>query len=320
MSIINVGQQTIGWDFKHQLKGSKFNTILKGLIKPGIYSGGALSIDTGNEIEIAPFKAAFTTDTDKIVMIDTASVVPLTLSETNCLVYATYSWQDVVENWLDFAVRDPLGAPVLNEIVFGVGIYVGGVLTSFDYTLKTRGEDLERINQLNSKATISSTDIFPIQDSSGDAWYTTWINTLASIKTSIVDLFLTASPAADITASGTKIDFIAGASFTFGQVGKQNSNGKITLAQGNLYANTPAICMALESGVDTESISFLLNGIVRNDAWNWTVGGYIYLSTSTAGAMTQTLPSTIGNQVQLLGIATHADRMLFNPQIIVIEV
>ena len=62
---------------------------------------------------------------------------------------------------------------------------------------------------------------------------------------------------------------------------------------------------------------YLLNGIARNDSWAWTVGGPVYLSTAgtTGSTLTQTAPTGSLDAVQVLGIATHADRMFFNPQL-----
>lgn len=53
------------------------------------------------------------------------------------------------------------------------------------------------------------------------------------------------------------------------------------------------------------------NGVARNDAWTWTIGGDIYLST-TAGGLTQTAPATAGDKVQKIGYALSADSMRVN--------
>ena len=58
---------------------------------------------------------------------------------------------------------------------------------------------------------------------------------------------------------------------------------------------------------------------MRDDTWTWTVGGLIYVSTTT-GTLTQTAPSGTGDQVQVVGYATHADRMYFNPSLVLVEV
>ena len=50
--------------------------------------------------------------------------------------------------------------------------------------------------------------------------------------------------------------------------------------------------------------------------------GLIYLSTTgTSGnTLTQTAPSGSGDIVQILGVATHADRIFFNPSLTYAEV
>ena len=56
-------------------------------------------------------------------------------------------------------------------------------------------------------------------------------------------------------------------------------------------------------------------GYLRDDTWAWTVGGQIYISvTATTGnTLTQTAPSGAGDQVVVIGVATHADRMKMYP-------
>jgi hypothetical protein len=65
----------------------------------------------------------------------------------------------------------------------------------------------------------------------------------------------------------------------------------------------------------------LFHGIGRYDTWAWTVGGVVYLSTTgTSGnTLTQTAPTGTGKVVQILGIATHADRIYFYPQLVQME-
>jgi hypothetical protein len=49
------------------------------------------------------------------------------------------------------------------------------------------------------------------------------------------------------------------------------------------------------------------------------VGGFIYAG-NTAGAMTQTIPSTKGEQLQIVGKGKGATQMDFDPQLVLIEV
>lgn len=54
---------------------------------------------------------------------------------------------------------------------------------------------------------------------------------------------------------------------------------------------------------------------VRNDAWNWTVGGALYLDTATPGGMTQTVPSGTDDVVKIMGHAVSADVIYFAPSV-----
>jgi hypothetical protein len=77
----------------------------------------------------------------------------------------------------------------------------------------------------------------------------------------------------------------------------------------------PAMAMAAGAIGANQRGSFLLWGTARNDAWNWTVGGILYLST-VAGQMTQIMPPSTDDVVQILGVAhVNADTIYFRPSI-----
>jgi len=105
----------------------------------------------------------------------------------------------------------------------------------------------------------------------------------------------------------------------FGELCYMKSDSKFWKIDANAEASMPGIAMALASIDADASGLFLLLGIARDDSWAWTVGGMIYAS-ETPGAMTQTPPSTAGAFVQPIGIATHADRMLFKPDLSMVQV
>lgn len=129
---------------------------------------------------------------------------------------------------------------------------------------------------------------------------------------------ITATPSADTTASGIIITLTAGSSLVFGDICYIASSGKAVIADADTIATGGGIAMSLGVYSDNDPGSFLLHGIARNDAWSWTVGGILYLST-TAGSMVQTPPNATDNVVQVLGVATHADRVYFNPSLVQIE-
>jgi hypothetical protein len=87
-------------------------------------------------------------------------------------------------------------------------------------------------------------------------------------------------------------------------------------ADADAAATMPCVALAVEAGTGSKLV--LKKGNIRDDSWNWSAG-VIYVS-ATAGAMTQTAPAGSGDQVQVVGYATSADTMYFDPDFTVIEV
>jgi hypothetical protein len=72
--------------------------------------------------------------------------------------------------------------------------------------------------------------------------------------------------------------------------------------------------MVVSPGTDGTACTILLNGIIRADAKfpTFTVNNPIYVS-ETAGAVTQTQPTTTDVVIRIVGSALTADEMYFNP-------
>jgi hypothetical protein len=117
---------------------------------------------------------------------------------------------------------------------------------------------------------------------------------------------------ADHTASGITMSMTAGEALVFGNVCYLKSDGKLWKANADSSTTMPATFMALETIAVDATGDVLVHGVARDDTWDWTVGGAVYAST-TDGGLTQTVPSTTEEYVQVVGLATHADRVLFNP-------
>jgi hypothetical protein len=119
---------------------------------------------------------------------------------------------------------------------------------------------------------------------------------------------------ADHTASGVVTTMTAGEDLLFGEVCYLNpTDGKLWKANAASLTEVPVFAMALED-VDVSvnaSGNVLLSGFARDDTWDWTVGGPVYLD-ATAGALTQTAPTGSGRWVQAVGVATNADRIFFD--------
>ena len=124
----------------------------------------------------------------------------------------------------------------------------------------------------------------------------------------------------DHTYSGIIDSQPVGESVVFGQLLYFNWTDKEwKLAKADASTTVPALAIALESKGDGQTCKLLRQGYIRDDSWDFTAS-MVYLSTSTAGAVQSTAPSTTGNQVQRVGQAKTADIMFFSPSINVGEV
>jgi len=86
-------------------------------------------------------------------------------------------------------------------------------------------------------------------------------------------------------------------------------------AKADVAGTTPGLRIALESKADSEACLMLVKGYIRDDSAFEFAGAMVYVSETTAGAMTSTAPSTAGNQLQRVGQAKSADILFFDPSI-----
>tara|TARA_R110000824_G_scaffold114186_1_gene264491 strand:+ start:5620 stop:6951 length:1332 start_codon:yes stop_codon:yes gene_type:complete len=127
-------------------------------------------------------------------------------------------------------------------------------------------------------------------------------------------------PTTDHTSTGLSAQMLAGGAIgAFQTVCVHTTTGEVVITDSNAIATMPVIGIAPAAISDTATGTILLQGFIRDDTWNWTLGGIMYAS-ETAGAMTQTAPTTSGAFVQALGIALSADVVYFNPSLTLVEV
>ena len=142
--------------------------------------------------------------------------------------------------------------------------------------------------------------------------------TAKSLPSTLID----STPDADHLAHGTKTTFTANENQAFGDVCYIDSDGEAHLGDADAEATSRIIAMCIDASVSAGEVgNYLLLGIARDDTWNWTVGGFVYLSTTgtTGNTLTQTAPSGADDAIVVLGVATHADRIYFNPQLVIVE-
>jgi hypothetical protein len=150
------------------------------------------------------------------------------------------------------------------------------------------------------------------------------LSTTASISGNLqsqIDVIIFSEPSADNQAGVRAIfdDVVVGESVAFPDLLYLNSDGKWWKADADAAATMPGLRLALASGSADATVRTLVQGRVRDDDWNWTVGGMVYAST-TAGALTQTIPSGAADVVQIVGEAYHADKIIFSPSPVTVEI
>ena len=125
----------------------------------------------------------------------------------------------------------------------------------------------------------------------------------------------TQEPASDDTYTGDIIGNInAGATITQWEAVYLDATPDWNLTDASAVATAGGVMLGLatEAGTASNPIDILIKGIARNDAWTWTVGGPIYLS-ETAGALTQTAPTTTDSVTRIVGYAVSDDAIYWNP-------
>jgi len=213
------------------------------------------------------------------------------------MAYVKTTWADEVPN----------SSPVKYQIIDDINGELGGSAT------------IELVTGVTAGTPLNATNLNHLEDGLKTA-----AEDLDTLEASVAaGQFLTAEPVSNDIASGTKIVLTCGSTtMNFGDVGYIKSDGKVGLANANVIATAGVIVMCADSQIlANASGTYLVLGVARHDAWAWTVGGFIYLSAvgTTGNTLTQTAPSNTNQVIQILGIAMHADRILFNPQLVQLE-
>jgi len=141
MSITNLGDQYITFDYHHPAQAKEFNTLLREAINPGVYSGGTITY-AGTQATIAPFVAYIKTDevsSNKLVRVETRSATTISVNASTPVIALTYTWDDVSENWLDFNQRASGSSALPYEVCLGECVFTLGAITSVTYANKTWG-------------------------------------------------------------------------------------------------------------------------------------------------------------------------------------
>jgi hypothetical protein len=126
-------------------------------------------------------------------------------------------------------------------------------------------------------------------------------------------------PTSDLSATGMIITITAGENLSAGDVLRIEVDGKFYKAYALSSVGVPAVVLAIENIPANSSGKALRFGYWRDDSKTYDIGKEIYLDT-TAGQITQTIPSLTGSQVQILGIAITDHIIEFNPDKTILEI
>lgn len=125
-----------------------------------------------------------------------------------------------------------------------------------------------------------------------------------------------AAPVADHSANGITISaYNLGATIALMDLVYLGSSSKWLLTDADAAATAGGVLLGicLDGGVDTDTTTIVLQGLVRDDTWNWTPGAPLYIDTTTPGQLTATQPSGTDDVIRVVGFAVTADVIYLNP-------
>jgi len=126
--------------------------------------------------------------------------------------------------------------------------------------------------------------------------------------------------AANLDWSGLTFKGTAGENLAQFETVYRKADGKYWKAKADSATTMPAMALAVEAiSADAEGM-FLLEGWLRLDGMGLTVGAQLYQSDIAAGSLTETIPDTSGDQLQICGCAITAVIIYFKPELVTLEV
>lgn len=197
------------------------------------------------------------------------------------------------------------GVGTFREIQTGEAGEVGtikiddGVDHSFRITAQTMSEN---INRIPATAPFSGIPLYTVSDTTNQT------ETAAVEWTDYAGVDFGTTLASDDTYRGFVRSGLNSGGVTQWDAVYMNGSSQWVIADANGTGTYPVRGIAVATVSTGNATTVLSRGTIRNDAWNWTPGGNIYLS-ATAGGLTQTAPSTTGDIVQVIGYALDADTM-----------
>ena len=124
---------------------------------------------------------------------------------------------------------------------------------------------------------------------------------------------------ADHTATGITTLLTASENIAQGNLVYVSGNGTIGIADADAVAKMPAIGIAVAAISSGAPGAVLLQGMFRDDTFNFTAGNRLFAST-TDGGITATVPSGSNDVAQAVGVALSDDVIYFKPDMTLVEI
>ena len=124
---------------------------------------------------------------------------------------------------------------------------------------------------------------------------------------------------ADHTATGITALLTASENLAIGDLVYVSGNGTVGKADADAVAKMPAIGLAVEAINANNPGPLLLQGMFRDDTFNFTAGNRLFAST-TDGGITATVPSGSNDVAQAVGVALSDDVIYFKPDMTLVEI
>jgi hypothetical protein len=147
MSVLNLGNATVGYAYKYPLKGSSFNKIFRNILSPGIYNGGILSY-VANNISVTAYDALFNTSTNQLLAVHTDSTIDLSgtaptgfglgsITTLTPYIAMSFTWADSTTTYPDYIFSDNSILSNPTYLIIGKATFSGSVVIGFDYSEAT---------------------------------------------------------------------------------------------------------------------------------------------------------------------------------------
>ena len=268
----------------------------------------ALATDVSGTLPLANGGTASTSagDARTALGLGTAAVAATGISNTNVPVFTSGVADDDFLRVAGTNVEGRSAAEVLSDIGASAVAGSGSIVTT---------------GALNSGSITSG---FTSIDVGAGAISTTGLVTAGSISTG-GDVFIDSTPA-DTVYSGITASFVAGEALEDGEVVYlKAADTRVWKAVATAAATSRAIGMVVADQLSAGSaVTVLLQGFLRADTNfpTWTIGGALYTpeaETTGKNVPEQAAPDSDGDFIQILGWASDANTVYFNPSNDIIE-